>query len=112
MNAEHNTTQSPSAPARALIVSSDSGKRRLLAELLSNQGVRVREAESVPLAWETLTGEPFDVVVPVDEVLHGPGKRLIQELNAFDQATAVVAVVDSDECGRRALAAGAYDIFA
>jgi len=112
MDAERNTTQSPSVPARALIVASDSGKRRQLAEILSNQGVRVREAESVPRAWETLTGEPFDVVVPVDEVLHGPGKRLIEELNEFDENTEVVAIVDSDECGHRALAAGAYDVFA
>lgn len=112
MNAERNTTQSRSAPSRALIVASDSGKRRQLAELLSNQGMQVREAESVPRAWETLTGEPFDLVVPVDEVLHGPGKRLIEELNQFDENTAVVAVVDSDECAHRALAAGAYDVFA
>ena len=112
MDTEHITTQSRSAPSRALIVASDSEKRRQLAELLSKEGIRVREAESVPRAWETLTGEPFDVVVPVDEVLHGPGKRLIEELNQFDANTAVVAIVDSDECAHRALAAGAYDVFA
>ncbi|MEO6026984.1 MAG: helix-turn-helix domain-containing protein [Candidatus Binatia bacterium] len=106
-----NTTESPSAPPRALVVAVDAGKRRQLAEMLSAQGAHVREAESVPRVWETLGEEPFDVVVPVDDVLHGPGKQLIKELKAFDDATVVVAVVDSPECSQRALAAGAYDVF-
>jgi DNA-binding NtrC family response regulator len=112
MNDALDTTQSPSAPPRALIVASDAGKRRQIAEILSAQGAQVREAESVPQTWETLGEEPFDVVVPVDEVLHGPGKQLIRELNAYDDATVVVAIVDSPECAQRALAAGAYDVFA
>ena len=60
---------------------------------------------------EVLEEEPFDLVVPVEEVMHGPGSNLISDVRAFDDATAVVAVVDTAECGRRALAAGAYDIF-
>jgi len=111
MNDALDTTESPSAPPRALIVAVDAGKRRQLAELLSAQGAHVREAESVPGVWARLGEEPFDVIVPVDDVLHGPGKQLIKELNAFDDATVVVAVVDSPECAQRALAAGAYDVF-
>jgi two-component system response regulator AtoC len=111
MNDALDTTPSPSAPQRALIVASDAAKRRPLVELLSGQGLRVREAESVPRAMEVLEEEPFDLVVPVEEVMHGPGSNLISDVRAFDDATAVVAVVDTAECGRRALAAGAYDIF-
>src|SRR5436853_5656511 len=100
MNDALDTTPMPGAPPRALIVAVDAGKRRQLAEILTAQGVRVREAESVPRVWETLGEEPFDVVVPVDDVLHGPGKQLIKELHAYDDATLVVAVVDSPECGQ------------
>jgi DNA-binding NtrC family response regulator len=105
-------TQKPSAPQRALIVASDAAKRRPIAEVLSRHGVRVREADSVSRAWEVLEEQPFDLVVPVEEVLHGPGNSFLSEVRAFDDATAIVAVVDTPECGRNALAAGAYDIFA
>ena len=111
MHDEIDTADSPSVPSRALIVASDAATRRQLIELLSAQGVRAREAENVSRAWKTIREEPFDLVVPVDDVLYDEGKDLIAELHAFDRATAVVAVVNSTECGRRALAAGAYDVF-
>ncbi len=79
--------------------------------MLNAHGARVREVEDLSGAWETLNREPFDVVVPVDEVMYGGGATLIADLHAFDQETAVVPVVDTAECGKRALAAGAYDIF-
>lgn len=103
--------ESSGVPLRALIVASDSSKRRELADVLSAQGAHVREAESIPRAWDTLGAEPFDVVVPVGDVLQRGGGELVAELSAFDAAIAVVAVTDSSETARRALAAGAYDVF-
>jgi DNA-binding NtrC family response regulator len=103
--------QKPRAPQRALIVSPDAAKRRPLAQVLSSHGLRVREAESVSQAWEVLGEEPFDLVMPVEEVLHGSGKSFLSEVRAFDENTAIIAVIDTPECGRNALAAGAYDIF-
>lgn len=112
MNDVLDTVQSPRPPSRALIVATDAAKRRSLAALLHENGLHVREAEDLPRAREVLASQPFDLVVPVDDVLHGPGKDLIASVRAFDDATAVVAVVDSPECGHRALGAGAWDVFA
>lgn len=99
-------------PPRALVVATDAAKRRALTALLHERGLRVREAEDLIRAREALAAEPFDLVVPVDDVLHGPGKDLIASVRAFDDATAVLAVVDSAETGHRALGAGAWDFFA
>jgi DNA-binding NtrC family response regulator len=109
MNDALDTTLSPSAPQRALIVAPEAAKRRALADVLSGQGLEVREVDSAPHALEVLSAEPFDLVVPVQDVLSGPGESLISDIRAFDDATAVIAVVESGERGRRALAAGAYD---
>ncbi len=111
MNDARDTVRTASVQPRALIVASDAAKRRPLVEILRNQGLRVREAESVPRALDVLGDGPFDLVVPVEGMLHGAGPNLVAEVNAFDDATAVVAVVDSPELGHEALAAGAYDVF-
>ncbi len=111
MNDALDTTVSPSAPQRALIVAPEAAKRRPLVDVLSGHGLQVREVDSAPRAMEVLSEEPFDLVVPVEEALSGPGESLISDIRAFDEATAVIAVVESGERGRRALAAGAYDIF-
>jgi DNA-binding NtrC family response regulator len=102
------TTSTP----RALVVASDASKRRPLVEILSNQGLRVREADNSARALDVLTVEPFDLVIPVEDALHAGDKNLVAEVKAFDDATAVVAVVDSPELAHEALAAGAYDVFA
>lgn len=112
MNDALEKANSPTIAPRALVVATDAAKRRSLAALLHERGLRVREVEDLPRAREVLAAEPFDLVVPVDDVLLGPGKDLIASVRAFDEATAVVAVVDSAETGHRALGAGAWDFFA
>jgi DNA-binding NtrC family response regulator len=112
MKNESNTRQSLGVRARALVVASDANTRRHVVELLSSGGAQVREAESASAAWTALDREPFDVVVPIGEILDAGGARLISKLREFDAVTAVVAVVDSEESGHRALAEGAYDFFA
>lgn len=112
MNDALHNVRKPTAPPRALIVASDAAKRKPVVEILSKQGLRVREAENVPKALAALGEVPFDLVVPIEEALHGAGKDLVAEVKAFDDATAVIAVVDSPERAQQALAAGAYDVFA
>ncbi len=103
---------SQSVPPRALIIATDASKRRSIAAMLHERGLRVSEVEDASRARTALSAEPFDLVVPVDDVLHGAGKDLIATVRAFDEETAVVAVVDSAETGHRALGAGAWDFFA
>ncbi len=110
-NTKHEGTEVRTNPLRALVVASDANKRRPLVELLGGRDNRVSEAESIARAWQLLSEAPFDLVVAVDEVLGGAGKPLVAAIRAFDDAIAVVAVVDSAEQRRQALADGAYDVF-
>jgi CheY-like chemotaxis protein len=63
-----------------LIVDDDDSVRRMMVEVVSSRGYRVKEASNGEDAWRQLQHEPLDVVVSDLQMPHCDGRELCQRI--------------------------------
>ncbi len=95
----------------ALIVDSGTDSRHPVRELLDQVAAEVWEAEGFDAAWDMLRRHLLDVVVVGPEFPPDRCGRFLSEVCRFDDAIALISVVDAPERGCDALRDGAYDYF-
>ena len=95
---------------RLLIVDDEEPARRLLAQVLSQNGYDCETAADAELAREALQREPFDLVLTDLSMPGDSGAELITDIQTFHPGTAVIMVTGFDDLrlGRMALQLGAY----
>ena len=96
---------------RALIVSGDSESRERLRDFMVGHQVDVWEADAAARGVALLHRHPFDLLVAGADVLEAEGPRYVANVRSFDEHVGVIAIVESPDAGRAALAEGAYDFF-
>ncbi|MBI3770524.1 MAG: sigma-54-dependent Fis family transcriptional regulator [Deltaproteobacteria bacterium] len=94
-----------------LIVGGDGAARAPLREFFTGRQIETWEAESAARGFALMHRRPVDLVVVGPDVLRDERATVIAGVRAFDDQIEVIAIVDSAERGRAALAAGAYDFF-
>lgn len=94
-----------------LIVSGDSGARGALRDFFNTRQTEIWEAETAARGLAVLHRRPVDLVVLGPDVMRDDAGRVVAGVRGFDDQIEVIAIVDSPERGRAALAKGAYDFF-
>ncbi len=94
-----------------LIVSGDSAARSALRDFFNTRQTEIWEAENATRGLAVLHRRPVDLVVLGPDVMRGDANGVVSNVRGFDDQIEVIAIVDSPERGRAALAEGAYDFF-
>lgn len=93
-----------------LIVSGDGAARAALRDFFTSRQTEIWEAESADRGIAVLHRRPVDLVVVGPDVMRSDA-AVVASVRAFDDQIEVIAIVESPEHGRAALAEGAYDFF-
>ena len=94
-----------------LIVSGDGAARGGLRDFFASRQTEIWESDSAARGLAVLRRRPVDLVVVGPDVLRDQDSGVVAGVRAFDDQIEVIAIVDSAERGRVALADGAYDFF-
>jgi DNA-binding NtrC family response regulator len=92
-----------------LVVGGDRDVARQLNDFFRGESAEVHESETVERARDLLRRRPVDLVAVTSDALAGDG--FVGIVKEFDPHIEVIAVVQTAEQGRRALANGVYDFF-
>ena len=93
-----------------LIVSGDGAARGALRDFFTSRQTEIWESESADRGVAVLHRRPVDLVVVGPDVMRNDA-TVVASVRTFDDQIEVIAIVDSPERGRTALAEGAYDFF-